>query len=157
KSWAESLAVGLTEAVRQMEERPLLEVAFEYLIIARELYNARPDGPSKLAAAELDRRICVVLARDEFRYTPDIVDQRLEGVLGRRLPPAHPQTTVPFPPRHKDVAVAERPRPPQPIHMTTNLEHAVVPEKPAPAMVPAEVSTPVPPAQPKTTSTIMIR
>lgn len=66
KAWAERLVAGLADAVRQLEERPTLEVAFECLIIARELYNTRPDGPLKLAAADMDRRICIVLPETSF-------------------------------------------------------------------------------------------
>jgi hypothetical protein len=101
-AWAEQLAGGLSEAVRDLEERPTLEAAIECLILARQLYHTRPDGPARAAAAEWDRRVCLVLARDEFRHTPDMVDQRVENILGRRL------TGPPLP----AVALSEPPPPP---------------------------------------------
>jgi len=111
-AWAEQLAGGLAEAVRDLEERPTLEAAIECLILARQLYHTRPDGPARAAAAELDRRVCLVLARDEFRHTPDMIDQRLENILGRRLTgpplPAVPPSEPPPPPTRPAV----RPRQP---------------------------------------------
>ena len=156
-TWAEHLAGSLADAVHELEERPTLEVAFECLVIAREVYNTRPNGPLRLAAAELNWRICVVLARDEFRHTPDMIDQRVESILGRRLLAPIRPVGVPTVPAISHVAVAERPRPPQPIPAKTDVQVAVVPEQPAPASVPAAVSMPVPPAPPKTTPPVMIR
>lgn len=108
--WAEHLASGLPEAVRNLEERPTLEAALECLILARQLYHKRPDGPARTAAAEWDRRICVVLARDEFRHTPDMIDQRLESILGRRLtgPPRPDASPVEPPVRSAAAAVSLR-------------------------------------------------
>ena len=109
KTWAERLAGWLADAVRQLEERPTVEGAFECLIIARELYNTRADGPLKSGAADLDRRICVVLARDEFRHTSDMIDQRLESILGRCLLAPTPPVAVPTVPAISQGSVPSNP------------------------------------------------
>lgn len=105
--WPEQLAAGMADAIRELEERPTLEAAFELLLIARELYHARAEGPARTIAAEWDRRVCEVLARDEFRHTPDMIDQRLESILGRQVArPCIPKATLltrepgPGPPDH---------------------------------------------------------
>ncbi|MDB5308649.1 MAG: hypothetical protein JWO38_2851 [Gemmataceae bacterium] len=145
-AWAEHLAGGLSEAVRELEERPTLEAAFECLLLARQLYNTRPDGPARAAAAEWDRRVCVVLARDEFRHTPDMIDQRLESVLGHRLAGPPRPAVQPVEPPARPAVVAVRPRQPILFPATTEVVKAeAVPE--LPAVLPApHLAAEVPPS-----------
>lgn len=85
--WAEPLACGMAEAVRDFEERPTLEVAFELLIVARQLYHTRSEERGQAEAAEWDERVCsVLLFRDEFRHTPEMIEERIESIVGHALP-----------------------------------------------------------------------
>jgi hypothetical protein len=144
-AWAEHLAGGLSEAVRDLEERPTLEAAFECLVLARLLYGTRPDGPAKEAAAEWDRRVCVVLARNEFRHTPDMIDQRVESILGYRLVAPPRPAVLPVVTQARPASTAGRPR--QPVLFPTLNGSAAEPASESPAVVAAsttaEVSTPV--------------
>ncbi len=125
--WAEPLAAGLDARVAALEARPDYEAALELLLVARSVYAARPPGPGRDEAAGWDGRVCAVLARDEFRLTPDMVDQRLEVVAGGPLP-APPRAD---PPRR----TIRRPAPPRP---------AAVSPPPQPAS-PSAVARPVQP------------
>lgn len=136
-SWAEHLAGRLSDAVRELEEWPTLEAAFECLLIARQLYWTRSDGPARKEAEDWDRRVCAVLARDEFRHTPDMIDQRLESILGHKLV-GPPRPTVPFAePVSRPAVVIVSPQPPVLTPAPTSIKVAAVPELP-----------PVPEAQP---------
>src|SRR5262245_4020059 len=64
--WAQHLAGGVAETVRELEERPTLEGCFACLVLPRLLYTTRRDGSEKAPAAGWDRRVCDLLARDEF-------------------------------------------------------------------------------------------
>lgn len=141
--WAEPLAAGMADALSALEEQPTLEAAFECLVLARGFYHSRAAGPGRVAAAEWDRRVCVVLARDEFRYTREMTDQRLDSILGRATanptPPAPPSPPKPPAP----------PRPPavmKPKLVPASSVFAVPPpskpEAPPPAAVPAAPRAP---------------
>jgi len=143
-AWAEKLASGLSEAVRDLEERPTLEAAFECLILARQLHHTRSDGSARTAAAEWDRRVCVVLALDEFRHTHDMIDQRLESVLGYPLTgPPRPEVTSVEPPVRPAVA-AVRPRQPALFLVATDAKAESAPEPPA-VLLSSPVKREIPP------------
>lgn len=96
-AWLRSLATRLDDAVHRLEEQPALEHAVEILIVARQLYRdvRAEDSQARRQVIDWDRRVCAVLARDEFRLTPQEIADRLENIVGEPLPMPEPALKAP--------------------------------------------------------------
>jgi hypothetical protein len=145
--WVEAARLGLAAAVAALEERADLEDGFELLLLAREACYATEDGLLRAEAAAWDRRVCAVLLRPEFRLTPDMVEERLEGILGRPLAnPNRPRVPEPAAEERRTPAPAAPPEThAQPPSAQPEPEILVAPESfGAVAEPPAVVAVPAP-------------
>lgn len=152
--WVEAARGGLAIAVTALEERADLEEGFELLVLAREAHYATEDARLRADAAAWDRCVYAVLLRPEFRLTPELIEQRLEGILGRSLANPNPLepvqalaptnetrgTAAPAAPRPQPAESA----PPQPVPELTvpAAEAPDTPPDPPTLLVPATVPTP---------------
>lgn len=75
--WTNAFAPVFEALVVELERRPTRESAFELLAVLR--WN--PDADPR--AAEWDRRVVEVLARDEFKMIPGMIDSLIASILGR--------------------------------------------------------------------------
>ena len=75
--WTNAFAPAFEALVAELERRPMRESAFELLAVLR--WN--PDADPR--AAEWDRRVVEVLARDEFKMIPGMIDSLIASILGR--------------------------------------------------------------------------
>ena len=75
--WTNALSPVFEALVAELERRPTRESAFELLAVLR--WN--PDADPR--AAEWDRRVVAVLARDEFKMIPGMIDSLIASILGR--------------------------------------------------------------------------
>jgi hypothetical protein len=81
-AWCESLLGRIPSAIETFEERPQLEDAFELLVVISQLARASVSSFQQDAVV-WERRVRKVLTtRDEFGFTNDMIDQRLEQFLG---------------------------------------------------------------------------
>jgi hypothetical protein len=79
QAWPQTLAQRIPEVLAALEERPDLELALEVLCIARLLRGQ--EGEWQDQAASWTARARAVLARPEFRLTPEVIEQRLDEIL----------------------------------------------------------------------------
>ena len=77
RAWVESLAERVEPALESLEGHPTLEDAFELLVVTGQMCRAEINSIYREKAIEWHRRVRGVLARDEFRFTPEMIDQRL--------------------------------------------------------------------------------
>jgi hypothetical protein len=87
RAWLEMLAEAIPAAVEELEAQPDLEQAFEILVVTEQLRETEMDSHYRSQAARWGDRVYAVLARDEFRLSRDLADQRLAELLGRPAPP----------------------------------------------------------------------
>lgn len=145
--WPEGLAQTLRDDLPRLEQRPDLEAVFEALVVARQLYAVRPTGPAQDEAADWDRRLCALLTgRHEFRLTRELIDDRLEQVIGERLPgppdPVLPEIAAPQP-----TPIGEELPTPSAV-IPAHREETPPPTPTAPIPPPAPEAAPVPSAAP---------
>jgi hypothetical protein len=150
-AWAGRMSAGLAAVVAAVEESPTEEDAFETLVLARLIYADPPGDADRVRAAEWDCRVRAVLERTEFGLNADIIEDRLESVLGRRLAgplPAAPVAPLRPPPAPAPaaklvvspvVAAPAEPPVPLPVRPAPDLFAALLPASPpAPAVPPID-------------------
>lgn len=81
RAWGESLAERVEPTLECLESRPTLENAYELLVVTGQLCRADLNSIYRDKAIEWHQRVRAVLARDEFRLTPEMIDQRLSQFL----------------------------------------------------------------------------
>jgi hypothetical protein len=82
--WFEPLADQVPQAISSFEERPTSEDGFALLVVISQL--ARSSGyPNQRAAVEWERRVRLVLVRDEFKLNNNMIDQRLSQLVGFQI------------------------------------------------------------------------
>ena len=77
RAWVESLAERVEPALDSLEGHPTLEDAFELLVVTGQMCRAEINSIYREKAIEWHRRVRAVLARDEFHFTSEMIDQRL--------------------------------------------------------------------------------
>jgi len=82
RAWLEQLAENMEEALASLEDRADAERAFEVLCGAESLADPRLDSTYAAKAAVWAQRARAILERPEFRLTPQMIDDRLNEVLG---------------------------------------------------------------------------
>lgn len=94
RAWLEALAESVEPALEAIEERPTYEEAFELLVVTEQLKAEALGSWYGPRAADWSRRTRAVLARDEFRLTPAIIDQRLAEILGLSVLPGPAEVSL---------------------------------------------------------------
>ncbi len=134
--WMWCFQAELPTKVQALQAAPTEEAAFECLAIARNLYAQVQSVSQRHTAEALEVRIFEVLQRAEFRLTKELIEERLERILGQRIPGPflEEKPVVPNPP--KSPLIVPPPAPPPVL---------IVPPPAPPPVVAERTLTPVPP------------